>query len=78
MSLADKKQVLLHIVEDADEKLTGLLIALANEYNSGLQFTDEEVAFFKNRKKEFYDGGKNGYSVEEAHRLIRSRKHNEL
>lgn len=28
MVLAEKKQVLLDIVEDADEKLTGLLIAL--------------------------------------------------
>ena len=33
MVVTDKKQVLLDIVEDADEKLTGLLIALANEYN---------------------------------------------
>ena len=37
MSIAEKKQFLLHIVEDADEKLTGLLIALANEYNDADQ-----------------------------------------
>ena len=33
MSLTEKKQALFHIVEDADEKLTGLLIAIATEYN---------------------------------------------
>ena len=33
MNLAEKKESLLNIVEEADEKVTGLLIALANEYN---------------------------------------------
>jgi hypothetical protein len=33
MVLTDKKEVLKEIIENADEKLMSLMIALANEYN---------------------------------------------
>ncbi|GAC1452473.1 MAG: hypothetical protein NVSMB7_15170 [Chitinophagaceae bacterium] len=52
MSLAEKKQVLLHMVEDADEKLTGLLIALAKEYNgASYKFSEEDLAEFNRRRE---------------------------
>ena len=44
MSLAEKKELLLHIVEEADEKLMGLLIALATEYNqSDYNATENDI-----------------------------------
>lgn len=77
MSLTEKKEALLHIVEDADEKLTGLLIALANEYNDTDQiYSKEELDFFNDRKKAFYNNHKEGYSVEEAHDNIRRNYNN--
>ena len=77
MSLTEKKEALLHIVEDADEKLTGLLIALANEYNDTDQiYSKEELDFFNDRKKAFYNNNKEGYSVEEAHDNIRRNYNN--
>lgn len=76
MSLAEKKENLLHIVEDADEKLTELLIELAEEYNApSHDFSEEELNLFKNRRDEFYKNNKQGYSVEEAHDLIRKKYH---
>ena len=52
MSLTEKKEALLHIVEDADEKLTGLLIALANEYNvPSEEYIQEEIeGFYKSER----------------------------
>jgi hypothetical protein len=77
MSFAEKKQALMHIVEDADEKLTGLLMALANEYNEADQnYLKEEIDFFNERRKAFYCNNKEGYSVEEAHDTIRRNHHN--
>lgn len=79
MSLAEKKTVLIHIVEEADEKLTGLLIALADEYNTTeYKYSEEELNLFKERKEEFYKNNKEGYSVEEAHELIRRKYNDEL
>ena len=77
MSPAEKKQALLHIVEDADEKLTGLLMALANEYNDADQnYSKEEIDFFNERRKAFYSNNKEGYSVEEAHDKLRRNYNN--
>jgi hypothetical protein len=77
MSITEKKEALLHIVEDADEKLTGLLIALAVEYNDADQiYSKEELDFFNDRKKAFYNSNKEGYSVEEAHDNIRRNYNN--
>lgn len=79
MSIAEKKQFLLHIVEDADEKLTGLLIALANEYNDAEQnYTRDELDSFNDRKRVFLDNNKKGSSVEEAHNRIRRNYQNGL
>ncbi len=75
MGIAEKKQNLMHIVEDADEKLTGLLIALANEYNtSDFKFTDEEIAEFYVRRDNLLADPDSGYTPEKAHILIRNKK----
>ena len=72
MNLAEKKETLMHIVQVADDKLTGLLIALANEYNDAdVEYTDEELCFFEERKLEFFNSDKEGSTVEEAHARIR-------
>jgi hypothetical protein len=62
----------MHIVENADEKLTGLLFALANEYNDADQhYSQEELDFFYARRGEFFADDKNGYTVEDAHEKTR-------
>lgn len=79
MSITEKKQALLNIVEDADEKLTGLLLALATEYNDADQhYSKEELDFFYARRDEFFAGNKEGYTVEEAHEKIRRNYNNGL
>lgn len=75
MSISEKKEFLLHIVEDADEKLTGLLIALANEYNtSGEEYTDEEINGFYKTRNEYLQNPKSVFTVEEAHQKIRNKR----
>ena len=72
MNLAEKKETLMHIVQDADDKLTGLLIALANEYNDAdVDYSKEELDFFEDRKQAFFNSNKEGSTVEEAHNRIR-------
>jgi len=72
MVLTDKKQALLEIINDADEKLVSLMIALANEYNDeDYIYSKEELAFFKKRRNAFLENDKKGYTVEEAHEKIR-------
>lgn len=72
MNLAEKKETLMHIVQDADDKLTGLLIALANEYNDAdVDYSKEELDFFEDRKQAFFNSNKEGITVEEAHNRIR-------
>ncbi len=78
MDLAEKKEMLLHIVDDADERLAGLLIALAEEYKSSLRFSEDEINYFYQRRKEFIESGKKGSSVEEVHGRIRSNYRNGL
>ncbi len=79
MSIAEKKEALLHIVEGADEKLMGLLIALANEYNdAGQNYSKEELDFFEDRRKVFYENNKKGSTIDEAHNRIRRNYHNGL
>jgi len=75
MSLAEKKQALMHIVEDADEKLTGLLFALADEYNTtDYEFSEEEIQSFYEIRDNLLKNPESGYTVEQAHDLIRSKK----
>ncbi|MEO8568874.1 MAG: hypothetical protein ABI419_07055 [Ginsengibacter sp.] len=79
MGLSEKKQTLLHIVEDADEKLTGLLIALATEYNSSSEeYTAEEIEEFYKVRDELINHPEKGYTVEDAHNLVRNRIRNEF
>ena len=79
MSLTEKKQALFHIVEDADEKLTGLLIAIATEYNDAEQnYSKEELDFFNDRRKAFLNSNKEGYTVEEVHEKVRRNYNNGL
>lgn len=79
MSLSEKKQSLLCIIEDADEKLTGLLIALATEYiDADQEYSKEELDFFDDRRKVFRDSNKAGFSVEETHGRICRNYKNEL
>lgn len=79
MVLTDKKQALLEIIQDADEKLLGLMIALANEYNDeDYIYSNEELAFFEKRREAFFENEKKGFTVEEAHEKIRRNYKNGL
>ena len=79
MVITDKKQALLEIINDADEKLMGLMIALANEYNDeDCIYSEDELAFFEKRRNAFFESGKRGYSVEEVHEKIRRNYKNGL
>ena len=74
MSLAEKKQSLLYMIEDADEKLTGLLMALANEYNaSGEEYPSEEIESFYKIRDELIKNPEKGCTVEEAQQRIRNK-----
>lgn len=74
MSLAEKKQSLLYMIEDADEKLTGLLMALANEYNaSDEEYTPEEIESFYKIRDELLKNPEKGSTVQEAHQRIRNK-----
>ena len=74
MSIAEKKEFLLHIVEDADEKLTGLLIALAKECNTaGEEYTGEEISSFYKTRNEYLQSPESVFTVEEAHQKIRNK-----
>ncbi|HXS56605.1 MAG TPA: hypothetical protein VN726_10815 [Hanamia sp.] len=74
MNITEKKEVLLDIVKEADEKLTRLLIALADEYNSSEEYTNEEMEGFYKVRDEFIKHPETGRTVEEAHHLIRNNK----
>ncbi|MEO6452644.1 MAG: hypothetical protein ABIN97_01165 [Ginsengibacter sp.] len=77
MSITEKKEFLLHIVEDADEKLTGLLIALANEYNtSGEKYSDEEIEEFYKIRDNLLADPETGYTPEQVHEIIRNKSKN--
>jgi cob(I)alamin adenosyltransferase len=72
MVLTDKKEVLKEIIENADEKLMSLMIALANEYNDTEQeYSEQEIAFFEKRRQAFFDSNKKGSTVEEVNEKIR-------
>jgi hypothetical protein len=79
MVLIDKKQTLLEIINDADEKLISLMIALANEYNDeDYVYSREELDFIEKRRNAFFENDKKGYTVEEAHEKIRRNYKNGL
>jgi hypothetical protein len=74
MSIVEKKEFLLHIIEDADEKLTGLSMALAKEYNtSRKEYTAEEISSFYKTRNEYLQNPESVSTVEEAHQKIRNK-----
>jgi len=75
MVLTDKKEVLKEIIENADEKLMGLMIALANEYNDAEQeYSLEEIKEFYKIRDEMLAQPETTYTPEQAHQLIRNKK----
>ncbi|HZW69453.1 MAG TPA: hypothetical protein VFF57_01210 [Hanamia sp.] len=79
MVLTDKKEVLKEIIENADEKLMSLMIALANEYNyTEQEYSQDELAFFEKRRQVFFDSNKKGLTVEEVNEKIRRNYKNGL
>ena len=79
ISLEEKKQILSHIVEDADDKLTGLLIAVANEYNtSGEKYSQEEIEEFYRIRDNLLARPETGYTPEQADNLIRNKSKNAI
>ena len=75
MILTDKKEVLKEIIEDADDKLMSLMIALANEYNyTEQEYSQEEIQEFYRIRDEMIAYPETGYSPEQAHELIRKKK----
>ena len=75
MVLTDKKEVLKEIIENADEKLMGLMIALANEYNdTQLEYSQEEIEEFYKIRDEMLAHPETTYTPEQAHQLIRNKK----
>lgn len=75
MSLTEKKDALLHIIQNADDKLTGLLIALANEYNtSNTKYSEKEIESFYKVRDDLMANSKSGYTPAQAHELIRNKK----
>lgn len=74
MGFAEKKEIIMEIVRNADEKLLGLILALANEYNyQEYQFSEEEIKKFEERRDKFYASGKKGFTVEESLNRLREK-----
>ncbi len=74
MGFAEKKVELFQMVANADEKLTGVLIEIANQYNQNIStFTEDEIKDFEKRRDDFFTSGEKGYTVEQAHLMIRNK-----
>lgn len=79
MGIAEKKQNLMHLVEEADENLTELLMEVAKEYNDApTNYSKEELQSFYNIRDEFIKSGKKGKTVEEVHNNVRRNYKNGL
>lgn len=79
MSLAEKKETLLHIVEGADDKLTELLMEVAKEYtDTPRNYSEEELQSFYNIRDEILKSGQKGKTVDEVHNDIRRKYQNGL
>ncbi|HEY9342968.1 MAG TPA: hypothetical protein VJ279_11815 [Hanamia sp.] len=74
MVLTDKKHVLKEIIENADEKLIGLMIALANEYNDTANYSQEEIEEFYRIRDEMLAHPETTYTPEQAHELVRNKR----
>ena len=75
MVLTDKKEVLKEIIEDADDKLMSLMIALANEYNyTEQEYTQDEIQEFYRIRDEMLEHPETSLTPEQAHESIRNKK----
>jgi hypothetical protein len=75
MVLTDKKQVLIEIIEDADDKLTGLLLALANEYHEiNPTYSEEEMDNFYRIRDQMLAHPETTYTPEQVRELIIKKK----
>ena len=74
MVLADKKEVLEEIIENADEKLMSLMIALANEYNDAPEYSQQEMEEFHRIRDKMLAHPETTYTPEKAFRLIRNKR----
>ncbi len=74
MVLADKKEVLKEIIENADEKLMSLMIALANEYNDAPEYSQQEMEEFHRIRDKMLAHPETTYTPEKAFRLIRNKR----
>lgn len=74
MSTLEKKKAVLEIVESADDKLIGLILALANEYNnSAYLITETDLKKFEKRREDFFSSGEKGYSMEDSIKRLRNK-----
>lgn len=72
--LADKKELLKQLVQEADDKLTSLLLTLAVEYNkSDGNYSAEEIQGFYQVRDQLLKEPETGYTPGEAHDLIRKK-----
>ena len=74
MVLTSNKEVLKEIIEQADEKLIDLMIALANEYNDAPEYSPQEIEEFHRIREEMLAHPETTYTPEQAHELIRNKK----
>ena len=74
MILTDKKEVLKEIIENADEKLMSLMIALANEYNDAHEYSQQEMEEFHRIRDKMLAHPETTYTPEEAFGLIRNKR----
>ena len=75
MILTDKKEVLKEIIEDADDKLMSLMIALATEYNyTEQEYTQDEIQEFYRIRDEMLEHPETSLTPEQAHESIRNKK----
>jgi hypothetical protein len=75
MSLAEKKVELFQIVVEADEEMTGKLIAFAKQLRGDKsKFSKEELDKFHATRQKYLSAHNETISLEDAHQYIRSLK----
>lgn len=77
MNAANIRTKLHNYVDNGDENLLKLMLAVAKEYSSidsEYTFTKEELALFEERRQKRLSGKSKGYSWEEAKAMITRKK----
>lgn len=74
MVVTNNKEALKEIIENADEKLINLMIALANEYNDVPEYSQDEIEEFYKIRDTMLAHPETTYTPEQAHDLIRNKK----